>query len=454
MTNTSPWTEQVADHPRHAKLTTNTATDIVIVGGGIAGITNAYYLLHNTDYTVTLLEAGLLAHGATGHNAGQVVQYFERPFSDIAKEYGLTQALEAQSAIFKGWDLLEELAETVKDSVLFETFYGYAAVASHQQLLEHLENKYLRDTHGAQFDGILVDREWLETYPIPPHYLPLIESVDKDFLQNKLETTEYFPIALVSKKGCVNSALFSHELARKLLVDFPERFTVFEHSPVTEVRILQEHASCIANDYTVTARHVILCTNGYENFQIIDFTQPNADTTNKQFHKNVEGLVGYMCGYLSSEYRAPTAISYFPANSTQEVGTESYFYYTRRSWHDKQGHLGNLMCLGGPELLYSDSNDYTPETHDPKESFNLLTDFIKTYHPHEAHLEPKYQWHGLMGFTATRLRYIGEDPTTKRLWYNLGCNGVGILSSVYGSWKLGQIFAGVTFPPSVFDPVS
>jgi glycine/D-amino acid oxidase-like deaminating enzyme len=47
----------------------------------------AYMLLMHTSHKVTLIEAKRLAHGATGHNAGQVAAYFEKPFDEIVEEY-------------------------------------------------------------------------------------------------------------------------------------------------------------------------------------------------------------------------------------------------------------------------------------------------------------------------------------------------------------------------------
>jgi glycine/D-amino acid oxidase-like deaminating enzyme len=41
---------------------------------------------------VTLLESYKIAHGATGHNAGQIVPYFEKPFIEIVEDYGITMA--------------------------------------------------------------------------------------------------------------------------------------------------------------------------------------------------------------------------------------------------------------------------------------------------------------------------------------------------------------------------
>lgn len=63
-----------------------------------------------------------------------------------------------------------------------------------------------------------------------------------------------------------------------------------------------------------------------------------------------------------------------------------------------------------------------------------------------------YLWHGLMGYTHTGVRYIGQDPHAPHLWYNLGCNGVGIVSAVFGGWKIAKILSGTSFQPSIFDP--
>jgi glycine/D-amino acid oxidase-like deaminating enzyme len=35
--------------------------------------------------------------------------------------------------------------------------------------------------------------------------------------------------------------------------------------------------------------------------------------------------------------------------------------------------------------------------------------------------------------------------------YNLGCNGVGILPSIYGAKRIAQLLAGETLGPSIFD---
>jgi len=40
------------------------------------------------------------------------------------------------------------------------------------------------------------------------------------------------------------------------------------------------------------------------------------------------------------------------------------------------------------------------------------------------------------------------------LIYNIGCNGIGILPSIYGGKRVVQAILGETLPQSIFDPVS
>jgi len=63
-----------------------------------------------------------------------------------------------------------------------------------------------------------------------------------------------------------------------------------------------------------------------------------------------------------------------------------------------------------------------------------------------------YFWGGIMGYTANGLRWVGKDPDHSHLWYNLGCNGIGIVPAVAGAEKIADIFNGKELFPSIFDP--
>ena len=57
-----------------------------------------------------------------------------------------------------------------------------------------------------------------------------------------------------------------------------------------------------------------------------------------------------------------------------------------------------------------------------------------------------------MGYNDGGVRVIGAHPRHRRLLYNLGCNGVGLLPSIHGGHRIARLLAGDEPGPSVFDP--
>ncbi|KXZ54489.1 hypothetical protein GPECTOR_4g554 [Gonium pectorale] len=69
------------------------AADVVIIGGGIAGVSTAYHLRKVApELQVVLLEARELSHGATGRNGGLLWPALNAPWLKTAARYGTTEA--------------------------------------------------------------------------------------------------------------------------------------------------------------------------------------------------------------------------------------------------------------------------------------------------------------------------------------------------------------------------
>jgi glycine/D-amino acid oxidase-like deaminating enzyme len=63
-----------------------------------------------------------------------------------------------------------------------------------------------------------------------------------------------------------------------------------------------------------------------------------------------------------------------------------------------------------------------------------------------------FHWHGLMGYNDSGIRVVGAHPRHGRLLYNLGCNGVGFLPSLWSADRLARLLAGERLEPTIFDP--
>ncbi len=454
MENQSPWLHQLNRVRPIAEFKGRHRSDVAVIGGGIAGISTAYFLLRYTDKTVTLLEADNIAHGATGHNGGFLATYFERTFSSLVQEFGLKSAAEGQRAIETSWDLLEEMRADAGLKTPMWQFIGYAACATYEELLLHLRNNALRKKAGLETSLIIVSEEAPCLSDLPQMYRPLYTLVPKRKILDAIETDDesYFAV-LPARKGAMNSAAFCEELVSHLLAAYPSRFRLAEHTPVKKVVVRKKDALCrIGWRRFVTAESVVLCTNGFENITLVNKA---GLPINEKFHHLVRGIVGYMAGYLEETPKKPTEISYLPKGNAhdRDIYDEApYYYLTRRPFVDNEKKK-NLICIGGPEALMDDTNNYRREHPYPAESRAQIDNFLKyTYKHGLKSIDYKFLWHGLMGFTPNGVRLIGPEPCNPRLLYNLGCNGVGLLPSIYGGRKIARWIAGETLDPSIFDP--
>jgi glycine/D-amino acid oxidase-like deaminating enzyme len=447
--NVSPWLAQIKRHRHEFILNEDRETDVVIVGGGIAGLSTAYYLLRDTKRNVLLVEADRIAHGATGHNAGQVVSYFERSFHSIVEEFGLPAAAAGQKAVDGAWDLLEEAIRDEKLTGQLYSVRGHMGICSVETLLQFATDLTLKKQGGIVGEELFVADDELWTRHLPPEVLAHVILVPHEEILQKLETDDakYFA-ALADRKGCLNSAMFCEELAGALVEKYADRFQIAEHSPVNVVILREDEIELACAKHSVRAKKVVLCTNGFEHFRIV--SEEGADI-DPRFHATMNGVIGYMAGYLEPcEEEIASATSYLP----QVFGPDAdYFYVTKRPYEKAEGKCETLVGLGGPVDPLPESKEYDRHAPIPPEKLDELKTFHQTLISKTSRKKaPAYVWHGLMGYTTNRIRLIGAEPCNPSLLYNLGCNGIGILPSIFGGKRISEILSGKKVEPMIFDP--
>jgi len=445
MQNRSPWIHQLNQERKIEKLRRDLETDVAVIGAGIAGVSTAFFLLKYTDKKVALIEGYRLAHGATGHNAGQVTSYFERPFSDIVREFGLEKAVEGQKSIESAWELVDEMYTEAGLDIPFSRFIGSAGYSSKEQVLRHLENDFLRRKGGLHTKVMEIWEDADFVSEIPEEYHDLFTLVSKEEIALRLETLDPQYVAVShSQKGVMNSALFSQEIVSFLSRRYPDRFTLFEETPIQKIVIHEKNILLDALHHTVSSAEVVLCTNGFENFDI--FTSEGL-SLNTRFHHSLYGVVGFMAAYLEPGTNSQSVLSYY---EKRQKGNEPYFYVTRRSYEYEPGHRHNLVSVGGPEFNLDERGEYDRNLEFSAEAKGEIERFVeRTYD--KRYMDYLFMWHGVMGYTKNLLRLIGRDPHARALYYNLGCNGVGLLPSIFGGHKVAKEIAGERFPPSIFD---
>lgn len=447
--NISPWLHQLSKDRVSGKLLRDKETDVAIVGAGIAGIATAFYTLKHTSLSVSVIEKFRLAHGATGHNAGQVVSYFERGFASLVEEFGLSLAASGQQAVEDAWELLDEMYTDAGLTIPFSRFLGHAGLSSKEQVLWHLENNRLRQEGGLNIEQMRVSERAPFAREIPEQYAGLYSLVPQKEIFTYLETAVPDFVAVLSyQKGCINSALFCQEVLMHLQKKYPERFALYEHTPVHKIVLRKDHALIDCEIATVRAGRVVLCTNGFENLHIINETGLDIDA---RYHHTVSGKIGYMSGYLEKLNKTPIAISYL---TDPMPGPEnSYYYLTRRPYEYEKGSDHNLISVGGPDSDLEEKTLYSHESEYPDDREEEIDGFVRRVYDIDPNKKIEYifTWHGLMGYTKNGVRMIGPEPQNPVLLYNLGCNGIGILPSVHGGKTIALHVGGEKVSPAIFD---
>lgn len=422
----SPWLAQVERRRLVTPLEGEESTDVIVVGGGIAGLATAYFVLRETDRDVVLLERGRVGHGATGHNAGQVVAAFERRYEDLVREFGEDRVAQAFRETFQGWGLLETILEEMGRPDELIRVQGRVGIASAEDALAWAKEQRSMEQAGLPRGEMVVSTDsGMSTVPEGT------EMIEHDELMALLGTKDPGYVAAVSLPlGVINSAILVEAMAEHLLREHPGRFRLFEQSPVSRLR-LGEEAVATANGHAVFGERAVLCTNGYRGIEFQACAPP-------ALGGKVEGVVAFMVAKFS--HGAPGAEAFF-----REGEGAPYYYLTRRGYGGR-----TLTSVGGPEYelgkgqTYNEDENYSPSAYERIDKF--ARDTLVGYEGTRD-----FQWKGLMGYTPSMVRVVGQDPGNRSLMYNLGCNGIGLLSSLAGGLKIARLIGGAVLPPSMFD---
>lgn len=463
----SPWVHQIVrSRPIHM-LETDLVADICIIGGGISGIMAAYQILKHTDRSVVIVDAHEIGHGATGHNAGQLVSELERSVQSLVQEYGLEKTSDLLVSIESAWNILEETMREAGLNIPYSTFEGYDVYSTKKQIHDQLIDIFLMYQAGLTPKKVYIAQEFIQSLEIPNIYTPYYEVIPHASVLSLSQTIDTSYIAAYPhKKGCMNSALLVEQLTAYLVQTYSiDRCKVYEQTHITGVHLDRDVAAITTTSgKTIAANIVMLCTNGFENFTIHDID----NKINHTFHKNIKGVIGYMLAQTEEIDQTPSAFMYCDKNfdtpdpeaeirqvdPTRDVAYGgNYVYTTRRPFDIGHDEPKNLFCIGGKALVEEDSSVYD-KTHiySPtiKEEYEQFIQ--KTFGSRESEPNHKqFMWHGLMGYTSNGLRLVGFEKKNKLLMYNLGCNGVGLLPAIWSSKRIVAILQGDT-SESLFDP--
>jgi glycine/D-amino acid oxidase-like deaminating enzyme/nitrite reductase/ring-hydroxylating ferredoxin subunit len=162
----SLWQDTVEDNAFSGQNATNKTFDVLVVGGGITGITTAL-LLQKAGKQCAVAEAHNLCFGTSGGTTSHINTFFDNSYDVVQSDFGVDAAKLMAKASNASRDLFRQHVEEYKIDCGFEEKDGYLYAVDEQQAKE-LDKIY----EASKEAGVAI--EYTENIPVS---VPFVKAV-------------------------------------------------------------------------------------------------------------------------------------------------------------------------------------------------------------------------------------------------------------------------------------
>ena len=248
--------------------------------------------------------------------------------------------------------------------------------------------------------------------------------------------------SLRPSKGVPTAARSVQQVLAYLERRYPDRFRFVDHTGVDRVVVSEDRVDVHARGHSVAssrwscARTATWTTTSRTSPEHPFGWRPTSEIT---------GRVAYMTAFVD-EPRPPAAMSYI-RNATHR---RRHGVRLRHPAHLRQSRRHRHPDLHGRAGVPVPRSRVRPGHALPGALLDAMDERGPPVRPagRPPGLPYDFQWHGLMGYNDSGIRVVGAHPRHPRLLYNLGCNGVGFLPSIYGGQRVARLLAGEHLRPA------
>ncbi len=118
--------------------------DVLIIGGGITGLTTLYYL-KDSHFNVCLVDQDLIGHGVSGKTTGKITYLQETVYYDISKKYSVSVAKQYFQSQKKAIEAITNIIEKERISCDLENVTSYVFTNTNEEISKvKMERKILK----------------------------------------------------------------------------------------------------------------------------------------------------------------------------------------------------------------------------------------------------------------------------------------------------------------------
>jgi glycine/D-amino acid oxidase-like deaminating enzyme len=369
--------------------------DVVVIGGGYAGI-NAARELATRGVAVTLLEAVNLGFGASTRNGGIVHAGYKWGPRELIRRHGEELGRALYRETLDGYQTVKRLiADEAIDCAFREV--GHLELAYAPSHVERLRNAQ-RDLAFMGIEATVVSRARIREEIGSDAYYGGLVVPDSGLLH----PGRYFA-GLVGAADRAGADLHEGVRARAVRRQGDGRFVVETERGA------------------ILTRDVFVATNGY------------TDGVAPTLRRRIIPIGSYI---IASEPLPEELASEISPRGRSFFDSKNFLYY----WHIS---ADRRMIFGGRASFLPTSIEHTAA---------ILQRGLLEVHPQLAGYRIDYAWGGNVGFTFDRMPHVGR--TVDGVAYALGCCGTGValmthLGTRVGEWLAGgqpPVLSRLTFP--------
>lgn len=368
------------------KLKQNSETDILIIGGGIAGVTSAYCLL-KAGRKIILVEDGYIGSGETGRTTAHLTWALDARYFELEKLFGKEKAMLAGNSHLQAVQFIDSTVKSEKIDCSFKRVPGYLFLSGNDTK-ETLEKEY----EATKNAGLLT--EMLEKVP-------------------SLEAEEGKRCIKFPEQGQIHIMKYLKGLTDAIIKMGGKIYTETKAEDITK-------NGAKANGFDIKANHIIVATNTPINDIVTMHTKQWAYRT-------------YVIGAKIPKGTLPYSLWWDTGDQDSKWVGEPY-HYVRLEELDEQNDL--LISGGEDHKVGQADTENIPE----EERFVKLIDWTKKRFPSLESVA--YKWSGQVMEPIDSLAYIGKNPGDENIYIITGHSGNGITHGTLGGIILTDIITG------------
>lgn len=383
--NSSFWTESVSPLS-FKKLDAPTNTDILVIGGGLAGLTTAYCLAKEGK-KVTLVEDGYLGSGETGRTTAHIAYALDDRYYDIERYFGLEKTKIIAESHIKAIDFIENVVRSENIDCDFKRVNGYL-------FLDPTDDEKSLDDEYDSTQRIGLRTKMLDEVP--------------DFIGEFKEKSILFP----------NQAQF-HIL--KYLKGLSVAILKYGGEIYTESRATDiSKTGAKVNGFDVNANHIVVATN----------TPINDLFT---MHTKQWPYRSYVIGAKIPKGKLPYSMWWDTGNQDSKWVAKPY-HYVRLEPFDE--HFDMLISGGEDHKTGQADEENLPEEH----RFAALFSWTKEHFPYFN--EIAYKWSGQVMEPVDCIAFLGKNPGDDNIYIITGDSGNGMTHCTIGGILINDLIQG------------